>query len=127
MVAFSPEVNWLLYPGLVFWFAGTVSATLPNFALAQLFPRVQVLVMTWTYAIILLSGVTFRVWRLLFEAGLSFRHICFVNIAYMVVFNMRTVFLMPTGWITPDDADKCIIDMAPFRSCQPAASGKEAG
>merc|ERR1711935_827315 len=25
---------------------------------------------------------------------------------------------MPTGWITSDDKDKCILDMAPFRNCQ---------
>ena len=118
MVAFSPEANWLLYPGFVFLFSGTISATLPNMALAQLFPRFQVLIMTWSSAVLFLSGVTFRVWRLMFEAGLSFRHICFVNIAYMAVFNLRTVFLMPTGWITSDNADKCILDLAPFRNCK---------
>ena len=118
LVAFSPEVNWLLYPGMIFWFTGTTSAVIPNMALGQLFPSLQVLVMTWSYAVMFLSGVTFRVWRLMFEAGLSFRNICFINIAYMMVFNMRTFFLMPTDWITPENAAKGIINMTPFTGCR---------
>ena len=89
MVAFAKYNNDLLFPGFILWFAGSFSISLTNMQLAQLFPRAQALVMTWPYAIFLLSSSTFRLWKIMYDFGLTLQLICFANIAYMSVIWLR--------------------------------------
>ena len=89
LIAFAKYYNDLLFPGLILWFAGSFSISLTNMQLAQLFPRAQAFVMTWLYAIFLLSGSTFRLWKVLYDCGLTLQLICFINIAYMIVIWLR--------------------------------------
>ena len=81
-MAYADVVNWLLFPGIVLWMAGAFAISLTSMQLSQLFPKAQAFLITWAYAIFLLSGSTFRIWKLLYDYGLSLRQLCFVNIAY---------------------------------------------
>ena len=106
--------------------------------LAQLFPRAQVFIMTWSYAIFLFSGSTFRLWKILYDTGISLQHICYINIAYLTVVwfrytltvtadfktDFRTFFLMPTGWITKDNYKMSVYELSPFRFIQQKKSLK---
>ena len=89
LVSFATYVNSLLFPGFILWFAGSMSISLTNMQLAQLFPRAQVFIMTWSYAIYLLSGSAFRLWKVMYDNGLTLQMICFINIAYMIVIWLR--------------------------------------
>ena len=66
LVGLAKSINSLLFPGIVLWFSGSFSMSLTNVQLAQLFPKAEVFVMTWSYAISLLSGSTFRLWKVSF-------------------------------------------------------------
>ena len=96
-IMFTVEVNWFMYPGIMFLSSGSFALLVTNHPLSQLFPKATALIVVVGQCVFQFSNSVFRIWGILFDAGVSFKLIAAINLAFTAVHWLRTFFLMPLG------------------------------
>ena len=119
LIMFTVDVNWLMYPGIFFLTSGsftllvgvkifpilalnflTTLVTVTNHPLSQLIPKATAIIMAFGLCVFQFSNSAFRLWQLLYDAGVPFKAIVAANLSFSLVQWIRTFFLMPLakGW-----------------------------
>ena len=125
-IMFTVNLNWFMYPGVIFLAAGSftllvkvstrwlafyifwidlyskhvsvaILLQVTNHPLSQLVPKATSLIMAFGQCIFQFSNSVFRLWQVLFDAGVPFKVIVLANLSFTLVHWMRTLFLMPLG------------------------------
>ena len=68
-----------------------------NHPLSQLIPNATVMIMALGICTLQFSMSTFRLWQVLFDAGIAFKVIVAANLSFSLFQWIRTFFLMPLG------------------------------
>ena len=97
LIMFTVEVNWLMYPGIIFLTSGSFSLLVTNQPLSQLEPRATAIIIAFGMCIFQFSFSTFRLWEVLFDFGVQYKTIVTIHLSFTIVHWIRTFFLMPLG------------------------------
>jgi len=102
LLAFTKEVEFFAYLGIMFYSSGGFSLLLTNHALSVFFPMIAGFIIVFGQSVFQISGSTFRIWSWLYENGMNFKWIVCSNLGVILILWFRTCFLMPIGWTKPD-------------------------
>ena len=109
---FTVEINWFMFPGIIFFTSGSFALLVTNHPLSQLFPKATAFIVVLRTCVFQASNSVFRLWQILFDAGLPFKLIVSITLSFTLVHWARTFFLMPFGWVNKDIAP---FYQSPFR------------
>jgi len=101
---FTVEVNWFMYPGIMFLTSGSFALLVTNHPLSQLFPKAAAFIIVVGQCVFQGSNSVFRLWSVLFDSGISFKAICALNLSFTAVHWLRTFFFMPLAWVKQEIA-----------------------
>ena len=101
---FTVEVNWFMYPGIMFLTSGSFALLVTNHPLSQLFPKAAAFIIVVGQCVFQGSNSVFRLWSVLFNSGISFKAICALNLSFTGVHWVRTFFFMPLAWVKQEIA-----------------------
>ena len=101
---FTVEINWFMFPGIIFFTSGSFALLVTNHPLSQLFPKFAAFIVVLGTCVFQASNSVFRLWQILFDAGLKFKLIVAITLSLTIVHWLRTFFLMPLGWVNKDVA-----------------------
>ena len=97
LIMFTVEVNWFMFPGIMFLTSGSFALLVTNHPLSQLFPKATALIIVTGQCVFQFSNSVFRLWGVLFDAGVDFKLIAGFNLAFTAVHWFRSFFLLPLG------------------------------
>ena len=98
---FTVDVNWFLFPGIMFLCSGGFALLVSNHPLSQLFPKATAFIIVFGQCVFQ-AGSMFRLWSVMFDAGISFKSIIGINLVLTSIQWIRTIFLMPVYKINKD-------------------------
>ena len=70
---FTVEVNWFMYPGMIFFTSGSFALLVTNHPLSQLFPKATAIIVVFGQCVFQASNSVFRLWSLLYDHGVKFK------------------------------------------------------
>ena len=104
LLMFTVEVNWFMYPGVMCLTSGSFALLVTNQALSQLFPKGTAFILVFGQCVYQFSNSIFRLWGMLYAAGVPYKTIVTINLSLSFVQWVRSLFLMPLAWVDTDIA-----------------------
>lgn len=92
---FTPDANWLMFPGVFLHSAGGYAFVLTNATMATLFPKFAAIVLVLGQCFFQIGSSYFRVLSIIFESGVPYKWIIGANLLLTIPVWMRTLFLFP--------------------------------
>ncbi|CAG5077182.1 Oidioi.mRNA.OKI2018_I69.PAR.g8647.t1.cds [Oikopleura dioica] len=92
---FTPDANWLMFPGIFLQSAGGYAFVLTNATMSTLFPKFAAIVLVLGQCLFQIASSYFRVLSIIFDSGVPYKWIIGANILLTIPVWIRTLFLFP--------------------------------